>query len=175
MQAFHRAVKVPDEAVVLASPRLGIGIYKETFRYSTSPCNSYPPGLHLEAIAFFDLKSQNKNCFWLRPETFSLIAKTLIAMSRYTHLLMQWECFPVLSWEMSLSVDRQVLNLGCQFFRLKLLCSKSLMPLIWKSHSRKFCKLCRIRFWSDCQNWILTSYRLEWYFCWRFTELHLES
>jgi hypothetical protein len=24
-----------------------------------------PLGLHLEAIAFFDLKSQNKNSFWL--------------------------------------------------------------------------------------------------------------
>jgi hypothetical protein len=30
--------------------------------------------LHPEPIAFFDLKSQNKNCFWLRPETFSPIA-----------------------------------------------------------------------------------------------------
>jgi hypothetical protein len=46
-----------------------------------------PLGLHPEAIAFFDLKSQNKNCFWLRPETFSPIAKSLVAMSGNTNIL----------------------------------------------------------------------------------------
>ncbi len=49
-----------------------------TLIYITSPCNSRPPGLHPEVIAFFDLKSQNKNCFWLRAETFSLIANSLV-------------------------------------------------------------------------------------------------
>jgi hypothetical protein len=34
------------------------------FKKQTQPyCNPYPFGLHPEAIAFFDLKSQNKNCF----------------------------------------------------------------------------------------------------------------
>jgi hypothetical protein len=42
-------------------PRLGL--YKASLRYLTSPCNLHPPTLHPEAIAFFNLKSQNKNCF----------------------------------------------------------------------------------------------------------------
>jgi len=35
-------------------------ISKWDYPYLTSPCNPYPLGLHPEAIAFFDLKSQNK-------------------------------------------------------------------------------------------------------------------
>jgi hypothetical protein len=33
-------------------------------------------------MVFFDLKSQNKNCFRLRPETFSLIANCLGSASK---------------------------------------------------------------------------------------------
>jgi hypothetical protein len=52
-----------------------LGLYKCYFQYLTSPCNSqtsscnpYPPKLHPEPIVFFDLKSQNKNCFQVGAE-----------------------------------------------------------------------------------------------------------
>jgi hypothetical protein len=32
------------------------------------------------------------------------------------------------------------------------MCSKSLMPFVLKTHSRKVCKFYRIRFWSEYEN-----------------------
>jgi hypothetical protein len=46
-------------------------------RKPVSPCNPYPLGLHPEAITFFDLKSQNKNCFQVRARNFPSIANCL--------------------------------------------------------------------------------------------------